>query len=436
MSRFLAEKFYDFLRDLREYGLEYTSSRYYGDYVGLVTNDKDPQGQGRVRVSCGIVRGIEDEIGLWAYPVTPYAGPDRGMFFPPEKDDAAWVSFDQGLASQPRVSGSWWRNKHAERKPETSEVPKEFAYVDLKPQRRGIKTKKGILLFDDAAPKVRLATIDQTEVGVAADVKHKIELDSTKGEEQVIVASFAGHTSSWIDVAGKEALEHKSAKGHFFKIDDVKGSLTISTDDGHKIVIDKLGKKITVTTLGQQKIELSDLPIPSILLQDVTGNIIKTDPVAGVSITTPLNVAVTAAAAATVNAGLGATVVAAGGPLAMTGQGTVLTSAGGGPAIQSATGVSLGSFTGLKTDTYLGGLIQAVVGLWAVTSTLVQIVSPSVQIGAIGPKFGLVDLRFFTNPTFGYPVHTHPTTVPGVPTGPPIQTVIPAAVTTQAVTAN
>jgi len=75
-----------------------------------------------------------------------------------------------------------------------------------------------------------------------------------------------------------------------------------------------------------------------------------------------------------------------------------------------------------------------VIGLWAVTSTLVQIVSPSVQLGAIGTKYALVDLRFFTDPTFGYPVHTHKHL--GISTGPPEQTVIPAAVTTQAVTAN
>ncbi len=430
MSGWLADQVFAVFTEIAEYGLERRMRRFYGDYPGKVTNAEDPQGQGRVRVSCQVVHGHDGELGLWAYPVTPYAGPDRGFFFPPEEDDPVWVSFDHGKSDQPRVSGSWWRNFGSARKPETAETPKEFAYVDGKPQRRGIKTKKGILLFDDAAPLMKMATINQSGSGTEAEVKHSVLLDSTEGEEQIVVASYGGHQSSWIDIAGEQALEHKSAKGHLMRIDDITDTLTFKTADGHTIEINGTAKTITINTLGQQKIVLSDTGA-SILLQDVTGNIIQTSP-AGVNVTSPLNVNVTAAAAANVTAGAAATVTAAG-VASLIGTGLVLQSVGGGLTSQLATGIANGIFTGLKSESYLGGLTLLVVGLLSLTGTNVQIVSPQIGLGNVGQKYALVDQRFITD---FYLNHTHQVVAVGSPTGAPSSSPPLNAVTTQAVTAN
>lgn len=432
MSGWLANKVFDLFGEMREYGLERRIRRYYSNYNGQVANDEDPQEQGRSRVRCEIVRGNSEEIGLWAYPITPYAGRDRGFFFPPEAEDPVWVSFDHGDQSQPRVVGSWWLNRGSEKTPQTSEVPKEFAYVDNKPQRRGIKTRKGIILFDDAAPKVRLAGINQTAELTEAEVLHFIDLDSTPGSEEFVAGSFAGHRFRMVDTAGSEKIEAVSIAGHVFRIDDAGQKVTIETATQQKIEIDIAVSKITLETPGQQRIEVADSPA-GITLQDVTGNIIKTSP-GGVDVTSALAVNINAAAAATINAAAAATINAAG-ALALTGTGMAITSAGGGVTSQTATGLSTGNYLGLKTETFLGGLTQIVLGLWNVTSTLVEIVAPAVNLGAVGPKFALVDTRFLTDPS-GYLAHTHAViSAPGV-TGPPSSSPPINGITTQSVFAN
>ena len=430
---FLAEMLSNFVDELREYGLERRVRRYYGDYQGVATSNADPQEQGRTRVSCEVVRGTTGEIGTWAYPITPYAGKDRGFFFPPEEGDPVWVSYDHGKVSAPRVSGSWWTNPNAERTPATSHMPKEFAYVEGKPQRRGIKTRKGLILFDDAAPKVRLASINQAEELTEAQVRHFVDLDSTPDSDEFAAGTFAGHRFRMVDTSGSQKIEATSIAGHFFRIDDTGQKITIETAAKQKIEIDIALSKITLETPGQQRIEVADTPA-GITLQDVTGNIIKTSPT-GVDVTSALAVNVNAAAAATINAAAAATVNAAG-ALALTGTGVAVTSAGGGATTQVATGIATSTFAGLKTETFLGGLTQVIVGLLGITATAIEILAPVVSLGAPGPKFALIDTRFLTDPTFGYLTHTHTSSLPGIQTGPPTQSPPINGVSTGSVIAN
>jgi hypothetical protein len=425
------QQFFDFVAALREHGLGYTSGRFYGKHGGRTKECNDPQGQGRVRVTCQAVTGRAETLSLWAYPASPFAGKDKGFFFPPDEDDMVHVEFDHGDPTQPRVVGSWWGNNSADKTPATSHVPREFAYVDGLPKRRGIKTKRGHgILFDDdvSNPLVKLWTGEQKEEGKAAEVNHSLTMIDKAGEEEIVIASKSGHQTSWIDVTGKEAVEIKSAKEHLIRLDDVEEEIMIATKDQNLIQISQKLGKVLISTKAGQVVELTDSPA-GIRVQDITGNIIQTGP-AGVDVTTPLNVNVTAAASVAVTAGAAASVVS-GGALSLTGGGGVAVTSLG-PASMLALGAASSTFLGIKNEVFLGGLIQTIIGIWGVTSILVEIVTASAQIGSLGTKFRLIDERFLAF----YLSHTHSTSVAGAPTGVPSVTPPTNAIVTNSLRAN
>ncbi len=85
---------------------ESRNSRINGVVIGIVTNNNDPQGMGRVRVRFPW-RGDDDE-SYWARVATMMAGKDRGTFFLPEVDDEVLVAFDHGDINHPYVIGALW----------------------------------------------------------------------------------------------------------------------------------------------------------------------------------------------------------------------------------------------------------------------------------------------------------------------------------------
>ncbi len=77
---------------------------FYGVTVGLVTNNKDPEGLGRVKVKFPWLS--EKEESYWARVLTLMAGNDRGMYFLPEVDDEVLVAFEQGDMSFPYITAT------------------------------------------------------------------------------------------------------------------------------------------------------------------------------------------------------------------------------------------------------------------------------------------------------------------------------------------
>lgn len=423
---------FDFVRELREFGLEFTSGRYYSKYLGTVEDAADPQGQARVRVSCRTVTGRTDPLREWAYPSTGYGGEDKGIFFPPDEGDLVWVWFDQGKMTQPRYSGSWWASRGTgdQKKPGDSYVPAEFRPGDKAPTKRGIKTKGGQgLLFDDTEGevKVELWTGEQKEVGEPAERKHLFQLDNTKDSEQIVVLSESGHSSKWIDIAGKEAISHKTAKEHEVTISDADDKITIRCKDGFELVIDQKNKKITAETAAGQKIELLDSG-SKINIEDSTGNKVTLSPT-GIEVTSEATVNVTAKGAATISAE-GTVSVEAKGALSLKGVGVNLESSGGGATFQKGTGAATSEFTGIANNTYNGGLVQAVTGLFSTIATSILLAGQAagtVLVGsATGAKFALVDERVLT----WIEAHTHTAIGLGAPTSKPIEPIIAEVLTT------
>ena len=80
--------------------------RYYGKFRGIVTDNNDPDKQGRIRAKVPELFG-DEQIG-WAMPCVPYAPPGHGMLVLPEADSNVWIEFEGGDPSRPIWAGCWW----------------------------------------------------------------------------------------------------------------------------------------------------------------------------------------------------------------------------------------------------------------------------------------------------------------------------------------
>ena len=84
-------------------------SRIHGVVIGVVTNNKDDQGLGRVKVRFPWLSGTVESH--WARVATPMAGNGRGLYSLPEVDDEVLVLFDRGDVRFPFVIGALWNGK-------------------------------------------------------------------------------------------------------------------------------------------------------------------------------------------------------------------------------------------------------------------------------------------------------------------------------------
>ena len=77
-----------------------------GVLVGRVTNNSDPDGQGKVEVEFTSLG--EGSPKRWCSVASVAAGNDRGIFFMPENKDEVLVTFDNGDFNHPFIIGHPW----------------------------------------------------------------------------------------------------------------------------------------------------------------------------------------------------------------------------------------------------------------------------------------------------------------------------------------
>jgi uncharacterized protein involved in type VI secretion and phage assembly len=161
-----------------------------GVVIGIVTNNKDPDLLGRVKLKFPW-RDSSDESN-WARVATLMAGDDRGTFFLPEVGDEVLVSFDHGDITQPYVIGALWNGK--DKPPEKN--------ADGKNNVRMIKSRSG----------------------------HKIILNDEQGSEKVEVKTKSGHQIILDDSGGNEKIEIKDKTGsNSILIDSAQNSISMSS---------------------------------------------------------------------------------------------------------------------------------------------------------------------------------------------------------------
>jgi uncharacterized protein involved in type VI secretion and phage assembly len=123
-------------------------TRLFGMYVGHVTDRKDPDQLGRVRVC---VPGLLEPHSAWAWPLGTVGGgsKNRGFFAVPEEGAEVALFFNQGDVDKPYFISAHWGKPNGE-----SEVPEE-AQRDS-PDNRVLATETFRLELDESEGARRL----------------------------------------------------------------------------------------------------------------------------------------------------------------------------------------------------------------------------------------------------------------------------------------
>jgi uncharacterized protein involved in type VI secretion and phage assembly len=187
-----------------------------GIALGTVTDVKDPQGLGRVRVRFSLTG--QQTVTDWVQVMSYFAGPDYGAFFPPQVNDSALLAFANGDPSAPYVLGFVWNG--TQKPPVPGPRQQEV---------RQLKTRRGkSIVFDDSG-QGKLTIVDEKNNRVVIDTaNNRIEIASqgdltisAKGKltisaAQVVVQNTAGSvkadlSSTSMQLNGAQNLVLKAA---------------------------------------------------------------------------------------------------------------------------------------------------------------------------------------------------------------------------------
>src|SRR5690349_20358599 len=138
----------------------------FGVEIALVTNVKDPDKQGRVKVCFPRLSGMPESD--WARVVQPAGGSGRGFYWLPEVNDEVLVAFEMGQPNRPYVIRALWNAK---------DKPMKDAYTDENTTRM-IQTKSG----------------------------HQIALSDKDGEGKITISDGTGKRVLTFDVKAKKLL--------------------------------------------------------------------------------------------------------------------------------------------------------------------------------------------------------------------------------------
>lgn len=175
---------------------EDNSSKINGVVTAVVTNNKDEEGMGRVKVTFPWL--AENDESHWARVATMMAGNDRGIYFLPEVGDEVLVAFEHGDIHYPYIVGSLWNGK--DKVHETND--------DGKNNLRVIKSRSGHkVILDDTEGNEKITVIDKTEQRtIVIDSKEKtIDIRNEDGQINI----FAGDD---INIETKKNLNIKTTQ--------------------------------------------------------------------------------------------------------------------------------------------------------------------------------------------------------------------------------
>ena len=163
-------------------GEEREVGRVFGVAAGIVTNNQDPDGLGRVKVKFPWLS--DDNESPWIRIATLMAGSERGSFFLPEVGDEVLVAFEHGDINRPYVIGALWNG--VDKPPETNS--------DGRNNIRKIRSRSGHeIIFDDND------SAGQEKVEIHTKAGHKIVLDDSLGQEKIEIVDKTGSNSIIID---------------------------------------------------------------------------------------------------------------------------------------------------------------------------------------------------------------------------------------------
>ncbi|HUJ26100.1 MAG TPA: phage baseplate assembly protein V, partial [Myxococcales bacterium] len=138
----------------------------FGVEIGIVTNVKDPDKAGRVKVCFPRLPGNPESD--WARVGQPAAGPGRGFYWIPQVNDEVLVMFERGQANAPYVIGTLWNGK---------DKPMKDGYTD-----------------------------ENTKIMVQTKSGHQLVLEDKKDAELITLGDKSGNRTITWDVKNKKFL--------------------------------------------------------------------------------------------------------------------------------------------------------------------------------------------------------------------------------------
>ena len=145
-----------------------------GAVIGVVTNNNDPEGWGRVKVK---FPWLSDDLeSAWARLIGVGAGPERGIYWLPEINDEVLVLFEHGDMSKPFVIGGLWNGQ------DKPPLPNSQALTNGEVHQRILMTRAGhkFILTDGSEEGVVLETAGGHRLTLA-DQQKKVVLETTGG---------------------------------------------------------------------------------------------------------------------------------------------------------------------------------------------------------------------------------------------------------------
>ncbi|MCW6036014.1 VgrG-related protein [Spirulina subsalsa FACHB-351] len=249
--------------------------------VGIVTDNKDPQGWGRVRVKFPTLTPEEDgsaHASNWARVVALGAGDQRGFDCLPEINDEVLVGFEHGDIHRPYVVGGVWNGK------------------DKPPVAVNQSVENG---------KVRVRTL-KTRTGHQLQF---VEEDKTSSKRGISLQTAGKHEIQLKDSNGDRAIEIKTSGGHKIILDETNGKIEIISQGRQECILNDRDRSITLKALG------------TITIQG--GASLNLNAAGGITLKAGGVISVSAGGATTITSG-GATTITSGGANTLTGTTNVI----------------------------------------------------------------------------------------------------------------
>jgi phage protein D/phage baseplate assembly protein gpV len=170
--------------------------------VGVVTNNNDPDGMGRVRVK---FPALGDNIeGWWARVATINAGDQRGLYMLPQLGDEVVVAFEHGDPRRPFVLGSLYHGK--------AKLPDDLRDAQERKAAFGVKSDHKIIL--DGKQEMGLRTGEKLTIEVKKDGKNGTGnslLDAQGNIEEKAAQNIKMSAGQSIEIGANQSVTIKGA---------------------------------------------------------------------------------------------------------------------------------------------------------------------------------------------------------------------------------
>jgi phage protein D len=230
--------------------------------VGLVTNNYDPEGLGRVRVKFPTL--TMDHESQWARVVGLGAGIEKGFYCLPEVDDEVLVAFEHGDIHRPYIIGGVWNGKDKTVETVDNTIQQGQGQVSV----RTIKTRTGHLI------RFVEEDIGNYKQGIYIQTAGNHSIKMSDIGESIEIKTAGKHSIKMSDKIESNKIEIKTNMGHSVTLDDIMQNVSVETVLGSSITLDDIAREINIapTPIGG-KITITAPPLGTKPSIEVLGNV-------------------------------------------------------------------------------------------------------------------------------------------------------------------